>query len=137
MKKAATPNTASPDISRAMSLDQIFDYLAIRLNGPRAAGKDITLNFKFTDTNENYTVKVKNGVLNYFTKPADKPDATYTLTRADLDNVLLGQAKIDDLVSEGRVKVEGTPGKVAELLGLLDSFDFWFDIVTPNPDSQG
>jgi len=132
VKKIATPNTASPDIARAMSLEQIFDFLAIRLNGPRAAGKELTLNFKFTDTNQNYTVKVKNGVLNYFPKLSDKPDATYILTRTDLDNVLLGQAKAEDLVKEDKVKVEGTPGKIAELLGLLDTFDFWFDIVTPN-----
>jgi len=23
------------------------------------------------------------------------------------------------------------PGKLAELMGLLDEFEFWFDIVTP------
>ena len=132
VKKAATPNTASPDIARAMSLDQIFDFLAIRLDGPRAAGKDITLNFKFTDTKQNYTLKLKNGVLNHFEKLSDKPDATYTLTRTDLDNVLLGQARVEDLVKEGKVKVEGTPGKVTELLALLDTFDFWFDVITPN-----
>jgi alkyl sulfatase BDS1-like metallo-beta-lactamase superfamily hydrolase len=136
VKKAATPNTASPDISRAMSLDQIFDFLAIRLNGPRAAGKEMTLNFTFTDTNQNYTLKLKNGVLNHFSKLAEKPDATYTLTRADLDNILLGQAKTEDLLKEGKIKVEGESGKVAELLGLLDTFDFWFDIITPNPNQS-
>lgn len=136
VKKIATPNTASPDIARAMSLEQIFDFLAIRLNGPKAAGRELTLNFKFTDTKQDYTLKLKNGVLNYFAKLSDKPDATYTLTRADLDDVLLGQAKVDDLVKAGKVKVEGAPGKVAELLGLLDTFDFWFDIVTPNPSPK-
>ncbi|MBE2179357.1 MAG: MBL fold metallo-hydrolase [Chthoniobacterales bacterium] len=137
VKKTATPDTASADIERAMSLDQIFDYLAIRLDGPRAAGREMTLNFKFTDTNQDYTLQLKNGVLNAFPKLAGKPDATYTLTRADLDNALLGQSKIEDLVKEGRVKVEGEPGKVSELLGLLDTFDFWFDIITPNPDKAG
>lgn len=66
---------------------------------------------------------------------SDMPDATYTLTRTDLDNVVFGQAKINELVKDGRV--EGAPGKAAELPGLLDSFDFWFDIVTPNPNSHG
>lgn len=132
VKKLATPNTASPDIARAMSLEQIFDFLAIRLNGPRAAGKELTLNFKFTDTKQNYALKLKNGVLNYSEKLSDKPDATYTLTRTDLDDFLLGQANFADLVKEGKVKVEGNPGKIAELQGLLDTFDFWFNIVTPN-----
>ncbi len=130
--KAATPNTASPDITRAMSLEQIFDYLAIRLNGPKAAGKVLTLNFRFTDTNQDYTLQLKNGVLNAFPKLADKPDATYSLTRADLDNVLLGQTKFDELAKDGKVRVEGAPGKVGELMSLMDTFPFWFDIVTPN-----
>lgn len=136
VKKTATPNTSSPDVGRAMSLDQIFDFLAVRLDGPRAAGKELTLNFKFTDTKQDYTLQLKNGVLNAFKKLSDKPDATYTLTRADLDSVLLGQAKIEDLVKDGKVKVEGESGKVAELLGLLDTFPFWFDIITPNEPGQ-
>lgn len=136
VNKIVVASTASPDITKAMSLEQIFDYLAIRLDGERAAGKEITLNLKFTDTNQNYTLKLKNGVLNYFDKPSDKPDATYTLTRADLDNVLLGQAKADDLVKEGKVKVEGAQGKIAELLALLDTFEFWFDIITPNNQAK-
>jgi alkyl sulfatase BDS1-like metallo-beta-lactamase superfamily hydrolase len=136
VKKVATPNTASPDITRAMSLEQIFDYLAIRLNGPKAAGKEMTLNFKFTDTKQDYSLVLKNGVINAFPKLADKPDATYTLTRANLDDVLLGQAKFDELAKNGTVKVEGTPGKVGELMALMDTFPFWFDIVTPNDASQ-
>ena len=55
-------------------------------------------------------------MLNAFPKLSEKPDATYTLTRADLDNVLLGRATPEDLVKQGKVKVEGSPGKVAELL---------------------
>jgi alkyl sulfatase BDS1-like metallo-beta-lactamase superfamily hydrolase len=46
------PSTASPDSIRAMSLDLFFSYLGVRLNGEKAAGKQITLNFVFTDTSE-------------------------------------------------------------------------------------
>ena len=30
----------------------LFDYLGVRLNGPRAAGKKIALNIDFTDLNK-------------------------------------------------------------------------------------
>src|SRR3546814_12072945 len=33
-----TPNTASPDIVRSMTPELFFDFLAVRLNGPAAAG---------------------------------------------------------------------------------------------------
>ena len=41
VKQLPAPNTASPDTVRAMSLDLFFDYLGVRLNGPKAAGKTI------------------------------------------------------------------------------------------------
>lgn len=130
--KVATPNTASPDIVRAMALDQLFDYLAVRLDGERAAGKEITINFKFTDPKVEYALKLKNGVLNYRTKLADKSDAAFTLTRADLNNIILGQSSAADLIMDGKIVSKGNGKKMTELLGLLNKFNFWFDIVTPN-----
>ena len=41
------PKTNSPDVIRATPLEMFFDLLAVRLNGPRAAGKVITLNGQF------------------------------------------------------------------------------------------
>ena len=131
VQKAATPNTASPDVTKAMSLEQLFDFLAIRLNGERAAGKAITINFTFTDTKQKYALTLKNGVLNYRAKLADKSDAAYTLNRADLNEIVIGEAKGADLIKSGKVKVTGDNTKLPELLGLLDKFEFWFDIVTP------
>jgi alkyl sulfatase BDS1-like metallo-beta-lactamase superfamily hydrolase len=37
-------NTATPDTIKAMPPEMLFDYLAVRLNGPKAAGKKIGLN---------------------------------------------------------------------------------------------
>lgn len=55
------PTTASPDSIRAMTLDLFFSYLAVRLNGERAANKRITLNFIFTDTQEKVALRLSNG----------------------------------------------------------------------------
>ena len=115
-----------------MALDQLFDYLAVRLNGERAAGREITINFKFTDPKADYALKLKNGVLNYHKKFAEKPDATFTLTRANLNDVILGQSTAANLIKEGKITSEGNGEKMTELVGLLDKFDFWFNIVTPH-----
>ena len=45
---AGTPRTVSRDLISALSPDMLFDYMAVKLNGPEAADGDLVLNFKFT-----------------------------------------------------------------------------------------
>jgi hypothetical protein len=59
-----TPNTASPDVIRAMPLDMLFDFMAIRLNGPKANGLKATINLNFPPTKDQYTLTLINSVLN-------------------------------------------------------------------------
>ena len=63
--------------------------------------------------------------------PAGPVDATLSIQRSALDEVVAGIAKIEDLASSGGLVVEGDPAKVGELLGLLDPPDPSFAIVTP------
>ncbi|WP_226999801.1 alkyl/aryl-sulfatase [Microbulbifer aggregans] len=132
VKQLPAPNTASPDTVRAMNLDLFFDYLAMRLNGPKAAGKRIVLNVNFTDTKDKYRLEMVNGVLNHSAgKQAKDADATLSLSRETLNNIVLQQTTMKDARSKGDVKVDGSEAKLNELLSYLDSFDFWFNIVTP------
>jgi alkyl sulfatase BDS1-like metallo-beta-lactamase superfamily hydrolase len=134
VKKLPVAVTASPDTVRAMSLDMFFDYLGVRLNGPKANGKKATLNMNFTDTKEKYVVVLDNSVLHHTANKQDnKADCTVTMTRATLNDIILGQAKLTEKITSGDVKVEGKAAALQEVLGLLDTFDFWFDIVTANP----
>jgi alkyl sulfatase BDS1-like metallo-beta-lactamase superfamily hydrolase len=117
-----------------MSLDMFFDYLGVRLNGPKANGKKATINMDFTDTREKYVVTLDNSVLNYTgNKQVKDADCTVTLTRANLNDIILGQAKLPQLITAGTVRVQGNAKALQEVLGLLDTFEFWFDIVTANP----
>ncbi len=132
VKKLGTPNVASPDTIRAMSLDLLFDYVGMRLNGPKAAGKTITLNWNFTDTKQQYVIGVENGALNHIAgRQAKDADATITLTRATLNDVLLGKGTLDDKIKSSDIKVKGDKSKLDELLDQLDTFEFWFNIATP------
>ena len=133
MKALPTPNTASPDTIRSMSLDLLFDYMGVRLNGPKANGKELAINWKFTDTKQQYVMFLENSALNHTPdKQRADADLTITLTRETMNDILLGQAKIDDSIASGKVKLDGEKAVLDELLSLLDSFEFWFDIVTPN-----
>lgn len=133
VKKLGAPDTASPDTIKAMNLELLFDWVAMRLNGPTADGKTITLNFDFTDTNEKYVLGLENSAIHYSkNKQSDNADATVTLKRSTLNNVLLGQGTLDDNIKSGDITVDGDQTKLGELVSMLDTFEFWFNIVTPN-----
>ncbi|WP_243247332.1 alkyl/aryl-sulfatase [Pseudomonas maioricensis] len=130
--KLPTPDTASPDTVRAMDLDLFFDFLAMRLNGPKADGKRLSLNFDFTDLKQQYSVEMGNGVLNHTEGVVAKDaDAKVTLTRDTLNKIVLKETSLKDALASGGIKVDGTQGKLEELVSYMDDFDFWFNIVTP------
>ncbi|WP_301837597.1 alkyl sulfatase dimerization domain-containing protein [Pseudomonas sp. JQ170C] len=129
--QGAGMKTASPDMIRAMSPEMLFDYLAVRLNGPAAAGKDISLNLNFTDLDKHYNLRVQNGVLNYRDTPASDADASMTLSMSTLLDVQMGQGTLEQKIKAGDVKFVGQPQAFADFMGLLDTFTFWFNIVTP------
>lgn len=132
VKPLPAPNTASPDTIRAMSLDLLFDFLAMKLNGPKADGKHIVLNFDFTDVKQKYVIEMTNGVLNHTPdKQADKADATITLSRDTLNQINLKETTLKKTVDSGKVKITGSQAKLDEMLSYLDSFEFWVNIVTP------
>jgi alkyl sulfatase BDS1-like metallo-beta-lactamase superfamily hydrolase len=128
--KAGGLNTASPDTIRAMDPEMLFDYLAVRLNGPKAAGKKIGLNIDFIDPKKQYGLIVEDAVLNHG-KPLAQPDATLTLSKATLDSIQLKETTLDQAIAKGEVKIEGKREAFDDFMGLLDNFPFWFNIVTP------
>ena len=123
-------NSASPDTIKAMPPNMLFDYLAVRLNGPKAAGKKIALNVDFTDLKKQYGLAVENAVLNHG-KPLAQPDATITLSKATLDAIQLKETTLEQAAASGALKIDGRREAFTEFLGLLDNFPFWFNVVTP------
>ncbi|MGW6724723.1 alkyl sulfatase C-terminal domain-containing protein [Nocardia sp. NPDC055029] len=58
-------NTDSMDTILAMPVDLLFDYAAVHIDGPSAAGVDLRVNFTVKEpVNEDWTMWVRHGVLN-------------------------------------------------------------------------
>lgn len=123
--------TASPDTIRAMSPSMLFDYLAVRINPEKAAGKKMVVNMDFTDIGEKHTLSLENAVLNHTTRYATSPDVTVTLSKQTLDDIQLGQGTLEQKIASGEIKVQGDQQTFSDFVGLLDKFNFWFNIVTP------
>jgi alkyl sulfatase BDS1-like metallo-beta-lactamase superfamily hydrolase len=128
-------NVASPDTIKAMPPGMTFDYFAVRLNGAKAAGKKIALNIDFTDLNKSYALVVENGVLNHFDKPVANADAKLALSKTALDRIQLKELPIEQAITSGEMKIDDKREAFTEFVGMLDSFPFWFPIVTPKQAS--
>jgi alkyl sulfatase BDS1-like metallo-beta-lactamase superfamily hydrolase len=124
--------TVSPDSVRAMPVHMLFDYMGVCLDGNRADGKSIVLNWNFTDTNEKYALTMHNSAITYLGDTQNpKANATITLTKATLDNVILKQTTFQKEIENGNIQVTGDGSQIGVLLSLLDTFDQFFPIVTP------
>jgi alkyl sulfatase BDS1-like metallo-beta-lactamase superfamily hydrolase len=124
--------TASPDTIRAMTVEMVLDFMGMRIDSAKAEGKVVSFNWILPDRQEKYAVTLKNSTLTYTkAKALTNPDATLTLPKSSLDNMLLKTTTFDKEVAAGRVKVEGDSAKFTDFLGMLVNFDPMFKIVTP------
>lgn len=131
-KTAVASTSASPSAVEAMPLDTFFDLLGVRLNGPKAEGKTIIINWIFTDTDQRYVLSLENAVLNHAEGAlANNADATITLTRNALNRIILKESSFRKERKAGNLTIKGHALKVEELFLMMDTFDFWFNIVTP------
>ena len=125
-------DTASPDSIAALTLEMILNYLGMRLNGPDAAGREITLNLVFPDTNQDAWLKLSNGALSHSVeRSAPSPDATVQLDRSTLNSIVTGRLELDQAISSGLIRAEPDAGPLTELIGLLDEFSLWFPVIEP------
>ncbi len=131
---SGTPTAAAPpDIVANLSVPQLLDAMAIRLDGPRAWEHHLRIDWVITDPDEGHAITIRNGVLSHrFGRHEQSADAALVVDRAALNELLLKVADIGELAESGRLRVEGDGAKIGELLGLLDEPDPGFAIVTPD-----
>lgn len=132
MPKAPARAPMPRETLAALRTGQLWDVLGIRLNGPKAEGKRIVLNWSFSDTGETFILNLENCALSYVAgAQAADADAGFTLARATLDEVIAKQTTFPDAVAAGRIKFSGDPMKLGELMALMDEFPRMFEIVEP------
>jgi alkyl sulfatase BDS1-like metallo-beta-lactamase superfamily hydrolase len=119
-------STAGGDMARALTIDQLFDSVAIRINGPRAWDEHLTIDWVFTDVGHTYRLELTNGVLIQHLDPADgSTDLTVTLNKPQLIGLLTGAGGLDGIATDGDL------GVVQRLLAVIEAPTPGFAIVTP------
>ncbi|MGW6456547.1 alkyl/aryl-sulfatase [Streptomyces sp. NPDC055078] len=134
--RAEAPAVSNPGRSHSTALiaglttRQIFQSLAIRLDGPRAAAHRLLLRWEFTDTTEVWSLLLANGALTPIPGDApggERPQLTLRLTRGTLDRAAARQIGFDD----PSIDQIGDPGILRTLLGLLEAPQRHFPVATP------
>ncbi|WKG03230.1 alkyl/aryl-sulfatase [Mycolicibacterium sp. HK-90] len=127
-KLGTAGQVTAPTMLAQLSPEQMFDVVAISIDGPRAWDLDLTFDVTFGDTGDNYRLTLRNGVLVYRRAAADAQTADTTVRPADKLRLLAFLA--GDATSPG-LEVSGDADAVPALLAVLDRPDPDFNIVTP------
>ncbi|MGB5151382.1 MAG: alkyl sulfatase dimerization domain-containing protein [Mycobacterium sp.] len=122
-------STTSMSMLSQLTPEQIFDSLAISVNGPKAWDLDLALDISFGDLGVNYRLTLRNGVLVYREVAADEATAQMTLKLATKVR-LLQLAMAGDATSPG-LDIAGDATVLQQLVDALDKPDPTFNIVTP------
>ncbi|MEU0149080.1 alkyl sulfatase dimerization domain-containing protein [Streptomyces sp. NPDC006288] len=121
---------ANPEMAMALTMDQLIDSLAVRVNGPSAWDTALAIDLELGDLGRTWRIELSNGALIQRNRPIGSPpgaraaDLTLTLTKPQLLGVLAGRG-LDG------VTATGDTGAVERLMALLDTADPDFRIVTP------
>ncbi|GAB2856818.1 alkyl/aryl-sulfatase [Nocardioides pacificus] len=127
-----TPVSASGLVS-ALTVEQVFASLAIRIDGPRAWDHRVRLAWIFSDLDAAYLTELRNGTFlarRVETPPSDV-DATLHLTRPLLISMATGQQDPAAALGDGSLAVDGDASALQRVLSMLAPMDPGFPIVTP------
>ena len=124
------PRPTGPDVVRAMSTEQWLDFVGISMNPKKADGLKFTINLVTPDNGEQFIVEMSNATLTTIKGfQAPKPDLTITVNRAELNQVMMGRASFDDLITAGKAKFEGDRTGFDQLRSILVPFTPDFEIL--------
>jgi len=123
--------SATGSMAQAIPLENLFQTLAVRLNGPKAEGLTLHINLNFKDS-EATQLTIENSVLHAFVgKQHESPVATLTVSAIDFKKMMMGLTDAMELLSSGDLEIDGDLNAMATLRDLFDQFERRFPIVTP------
>lgn len=122
-----TPTTTNaPAILGQLTPEQLFDAIAITVNGPKAWDLDLAFDVTLNDLGRSFHVTLHNGVLVYVEREPDGSAPLHlTLTKPRLLALVAGDSSPEGLMADGDL------GLLTQLTGVLEAGDPDFNIVLP------
>ena len=116
-----------------MSLQQIFDFLAVKVDGPAAADiSPLTFDWVLPDIDDSVQLELSNGTLH--ARPGSRnpePHAVVTADRSILEHLIATGEAFTDLADSGAISVTGDVDRVVALFGGLQGFPLFWNVIEP------
>ena len=116
----------------AMTIEQLFDSLSVRIKSEELGGVSLCVNWYFTDIDEKWIIGISNRTL-YATPGRHEKSAaaTITLTRLTMLDVITQATNFVDQITAGTISIYGDASALLEIFGKLDTITTGFAIVEP------
>jgi alkyl sulfatase BDS1-like metallo-beta-lactamase superfamily hydrolase len=116
----------------AMTIEQLFDSLSVRMKSEELGGVSLCVNWNFTDVDEKWILGISNRTL-YATPGRHEKSAaaTITLTRLTMLDVVTQATTFVDQITAGTISIDGDASALLEIFGKLDNITTGFAIVEP------
>jgi len=117
---------------KTLPVNEVLDALSVRLNGPKAGRRELSINLEVTDTGERFLVSLENATMRHEPeKHREDADLTLAIARMDFIELVIREKDLAGLKGAGAAQLTGEESALTDLLSFLDTFDFWFEIVMP------
>nr|MDT0251628.1 alkyl sulfatase dimerization domain-containing protein [Endozoicomonas sp.] len=127
------PKSASPDVLSEMSITNLLDYMAVKVDSTIAQYLPFTMNVVVPDLDEVHFVEMSNGNLsNGLVDGVREADATLYINKADVTRMLLGKTTLAELFESRQAGLKGDASVLDNLKKASVEFDATFEIV-PRP----
>lgn len=129
-------NVRARALTREMTIEQVFDALAVRTISEQLGGVALAINWTFTDLrgtdDERWTLGVSNRTI-FSTRGRHQKDAaaSVTISRSTLLDVVGQETTFVDAMKAGMSTIDGDAGALLTVFGNLDKFSMGFAIVEP------
>jgi alkyl sulfatase BDS1-like metallo-beta-lactamase superfamily hydrolase len=119
-----------------MTIEQIFDTMAVRLKSENVGGVNLKINWTFTDMqgtpDEKWVLGLSHRTLHSFSGRHDQAaEATITMTRKLLISIVAQESTFLEEISTGGIVIDGDAQALLTVFGNFDVFDTGFAIVEP------
>ncbi|WIH80374.1 alkyl/aryl-sulfatase [Brachyspira pilosicoli] len=116
------PQTVSLDMINALSAENMFDYISVALNPDKIKDKNISILLNISDDDE-YLLQIENSVLKYKKYNNENIDYKIDINMSDFKKAIFIRNTEDINISNKEA--------FNEFLSYFDTFNYWFNIVTP------
>ncbi|OFZ87078.1 MAG: hypothetical protein A2V78_14340 [Betaproteobacteria bacterium RBG_16_64_18] len=131
-KSAPTGNSVDADVVAMLPVDRFLEYLAIRVNGPRAQDLRCRFDWMMIDEGTSHRITLSNGALSH--SPGThgaQADAVIQLDRNRMASMMRDGRPLLQVFEEGQLDVTGNRELVRAFLEVLDEFSPVFNVVEP------